>query len=271
MTIRNPDQFATLGEDLVLLSVDPGSGKLKTSEKVPYGLMGSELIRLAASARVDIADDRIVLRSPGLTGDPQLDLALTSLAESRRPPRPRNWVGHPRRHIGEEYLARLVQAGALREDRSAVLGLRRYAIVATDRVAAARALLDAIAQSAGQVPLTQAAFAGLAHAIGLDAYLYPGWASRPMRKRLAEIARGRHTAPGGAVITSATSAAESAAAAQSASEAAIQTATSAATSAAVSAAIQSATDAAVSAAVSAAAAASADAGAHHGAAAGGHH
>jgi Golgi phosphoprotein 3 (GPP34) len=270
MATSDRDQFATLGEDLLLLSVDPGTGKLKTSEKVPYGLMGSELIRLAARARVDIADDRIVVRSPGLTGDPQLDQALTSLAESRRPPRPRSWVGHPRRHIREEYLTRLVQAGALREDRSAVLGLRRYAVVATDRVTAARALLDVIARSAGQVPLTQAAFAGLAHAIGLDAYLYPGWPNRALRKRLAQIAQGKHTAPGGTVITSATSAAESAAA-SAASTAAIQAATSAAVSAATSAAIQAATDAAVSAAVSAAAAASVDAGAHHGAAAGGHH
>jgi Golgi phosphoprotein 3 (GPP34) len=272
------DQFATLGEDLVLLSIDPRTGRVTTAEKIPYGLMGSELVRLAATGRVDITGDRIVVRSPAPTGDPELDQALASIAQSRKPPRPRTWVGHPRRHIRDEYLARLVRAGALREETSAILGRRRHAITAPAavRLTAARALLDTIARSDGQVPPTQAAFAGLAHAIGLDARLYPRWADRPLRRRLAQIAKGRHTAPApaGPAITSATSAAGAAAttnAAARAATAASMAAVQAATDAAVAAAVQSATDAAVASAVAAASAASTAAATHHGGASGGHH
>jgi Golgi phosphoprotein 3 (GPP34) len=91
--------FATLGEDLLLLSIDPAAGRVHNTDKLPYALMGSELVRLAAAARVDTAGDRIVLRNPAPAGDTQLDQALASIAQSRKPPHPRTWVGHPRRHM----------------------------------------------------------------------------------------------------------------------------------------------------------------------------
>jgi hypothetical protein len=44
----------TLGDDLVLLSLNPRSGRVSTVRKIGYGLMGSELVRLAAArARLD--------------------------------------------------------------------------------------------------------------------------------------------------------------------------------------------------------------------------
>jgi hypothetical protein len=40
----------TLGTDLVLLAIDPGKGRIRLETNLRYGLMGSELIRLAAKA-----------------------------------------------------------------------------------------------------------------------------------------------------------------------------------------------------------------------------
>jgi len=51
----------TLGEDLVLLSLSPDSGRVRTAQKIGYGLMGSELVRLAASGRVDVQARRIIV------------------------------------------------------------------------------------------------------------------------------------------------------------------------------------------------------------------
>jgi hypothetical protein len=59
----------TLGEDLVLLSINPRSGRLGNATQLRFGLMGSELVRLAASRRVDITDGRIVVLDGGPTGD----------------------------------------------------------------------------------------------------------------------------------------------------------------------------------------------------------
>jgi hypothetical protein len=257
----------TLGEDLVLLSIRPDNGTIATKSRLGYGLRGSELVRLAASGRVGITSDRIVMLDSQPTGDEQLDAALAGLAGARRPPRPKAWVGHPGSHIVDTYLARLAAAGAIREDRRTLLGFipaLRWRIADTARAADARARLDAIARATGPVDTAQAAFAGLASASGLGPVLYPGWANRQVRQRLERIAKGELTQGAGAAQTAQATRATDAAARVAAQ--------SAATDAATAAATQAATHAAVSAAVHAAHQAASDGGhGGHGGGGGGHH
>ena len=42
------------GEDLLLLAIRP-NGTVGSAAKIDYGLMGSELVRLAAAGRIDVA------------------------------------------------------------------------------------------------------------------------------------------------------------------------------------------------------------------------
>ena len=200
-----------LGEDLFLLSIRQRDGKLLTRGRIDSALMASELIRLAAAGRAWIAEGRIVARDQTVTGDPELDAALPSLAGATFPPRPETWVGLPRRGIRAAYAARLTSAGALRLEPGRVLGLglqsvaRATALDDASRVAAARSRLDAVAQSARAAlgpksrraashraavrPRRRAALAGLASAIGLGDVVYPGREGRAPRARMAEIAR----------------------------------------------------------------------------------
>jgi pyruvate/2-oxoglutarate dehydrogenase complex dihydrolipoamide acyltransferase (E2) component len=269
----------TLGEDLVLLSIRPDNGTIATKSRLGFGLRGSELVRLAASGRVGITGDRIVVLDDGPTGDERLDAALASLAGARRPPRPKTWVGHPGSKIVDAYLARLAAAGAIRQDRRTLLGFipaLRWQIADTARLAGTRARLDTIVYAGGPVDTAQAAFAGLASASGLGPVLYPGMANRQLRKRLEQIAKGELTRPATQAGQAAQAATEASvdAAARAAARAATDAATSAATDSATQAATQAATHAAVSAAVHAAHHAASDAGAHgggHGGAGGGHH
>jgi hypothetical protein len=246
------DAIGTLGEDLLLLSIRPDDGKIATVQRIDYGLMGAELVRLAASGRIDIADNRIVVRDSAATGDTELDAALQSITQARRPPRPRGWVGKPRRGIRDAYLARLVSAEVIQAEHGGIFGRVRWRVAAPARVAGARARLDAIANSSGNVDTTAAAFGGLGHAVGLDRVLYPGRGGRQARGRLAEVAKGQWTvaAVAGAVTDSV----------RPATDAAIQ----ASTAAAIQAATQAATDAAVQAAVAASAAAADGGGGAHG-------
>jgi hypothetical protein len=250
----------TLGEDLLLLSIRPDNGKVATARRIDYGLMGSELVRLAASRRIEVAADRIVILDRAATGDAELDAALLSITGARRPPRAENWVGLPRRGIRNAYLERLTAAGVLRAEPSAVLGIRRYRILEPERVGRARARLDAIAQSAGPgLDVSQTAFGGLACAIDLDNVLYPGRAGRPLRARLAQIgqaetisgARAAGVGSGGTAAKAVDGALEVAgdAALETATDAAAQAGTSVATSAAVHAATSAAVHAATSAAI----------------------
>jgi len=236
-------QIATLGEDLVLLTLQQGGGRLAAQHVTGIGLMGAELVRLAASGRIDIASARIQVLDPAPTGDAEADAALAGLAAQKRPPRAKAWCSRPRRGICDAYLARLAAAGAITMQEQTRLGfirVRRWQVTDPARAQAARARLDAIANSAGEVDLAQAAFGGLAHAIGLAGRLYPGKDGRAARKRLEAVADGGVTAePAGHAAPHAVHAASHAA---------------------VSAAVHSATHAAVSAAHSAHSASSGHAG-----------
>jgi hypothetical protein len=270
----------SLGEDLVLLAIQPSKGTIAASQQIDYGLRGSELVWLAASGRVGITRDRIVVLDGGPTGDERLDTALASLAGARRPPRAKTWVGHPGAKICDAYLARLAAAGAIREERGKLLSfipVIRWRIVDTARAADARARLDAIVHATGQVDTAQAAFAGLASASGLGPVLYPGAAHRALRKRLERIAKGELTRPPAqaspAVQATQAAAEASGAAADAAERREAKSATDPAKDAVTQAAAQAATHASVSAAVHAAHHAASGAGGHggHGGGGGGHH
>ena len=246
------DQISTLGDDLILLSVWQGGGRIGSLRAIGVGLMGAELVRLAASGRIDIVKGRITVLDPAPTGDAEADAALAGLAAQRRPPGAQAWCSRPRRGIWDAYLARLAAAGVVQAEQQTRLRffrVTRWRVTDPARVADARARLDAIARGTGQVDLAQAAFGGLAHATGLSGQLYPGRAGRGTRKRLQQVADGDLTAgpdgPG--------------------AHHAVSHSVHAASHAAVSAAVHSATHAAVSAAHSAH-----DAGGHGGGG-GGHH
>ena len=252
-----------LSEDLLLLAARP-DGALPILPKLRFGIAGSELVRLAAARRVDIARGRIVVLDTAPTGDPLLDEALASMTGGRPAPTAKAWVARHRPGLVGRYLARMEATGTVRAHRRKALGLfpvTRWAVLDTARAAQARARLEAVAASTGAVSNEQAALAGLATAIDASRVVFPGRAGAAARKRLRDAAKRE---PGAADVTRAVADAATAAA----TRAAVDAATRAATDAAVSAAIDAATQAAVAAATEAAHHAAADRG---GAGGGGHH
>src|SRR5262245_2874251 len=102
-----------LGEDLLLLALDAGRGRPERTFVISYALMGAELVQLAASGRIDIVDDQIVLISQAPTGDAELDAALARIGEPDSSPRPVVWVARPLPGITTRYLERLRGAGVM--------------------------------------------------------------------------------------------------------------------------------------------------------------
>jgi hypothetical protein len=266
-----------LSEDLLLLAARP-DGALPILPKLRFGIAGSELVRLAAGRRVDIARGRIVVLDTAPTGDPLLDEALASMTGGRRGPTAKAWVARHRPGLVGRYLARMEATGTVRAHRRKALGLfpvTRWAVLDTARAAQARARLEAVAASAGAVSNEQAALAGLATAIDAARVVFRGRAGAAARKRLREAAKRER---GAAEVTRAVAAADASGAAlhaatDAATRAAVDAATRAATDAAVSAATDAAVSAAVDAATQAAVLAATDAAHHagHGGATGGHH
>jgi hypothetical protein len=213
-----------LGEDLVLLSIDRKGFLATEGSKLNAALRGSELIRLAVSHRVVIADGRIELTDRTPTGDRHLDAAIRSLSDSGRSPKLKAWVLRANRKLADGYLAGLVDVGVIRKERTKLLSrLRgftsRYLVIEQDRAAAAKARLDEAVASAGPASVEQAAIGTLIYAVGLGDSLYPGSVNRPARKRLREIAGDKDSSSGeaevihtvGKVVSSASSSAASSA------------------------------------------------------------
>jgi hypothetical protein len=256
----------SLGEDLLLLSIRPDRGRIGNADKIDFGLMGAELVRLATLGRAEVADGRIAVVDAAPTGDAELDAALKSLAEAGRPPKATAWVGKPRRGIRGAYLARLAEADVIQMERTRFLGIptgSRLHLIDGARVADARARLDAITLSSGPVDVIQAAYGGLAYATGLASLLYRGRDGRQARKRLAEVANGKQSdAALGDVIEPGARQTVTDSPGEAATEAAVNAASDAAVRRATDAAVQAANDAAVQAAVQAANAAAVHAAVH---------
>lgn len=179
-----------LAADLIVLAARR-DGKLDVLAKLRFGLSASELVRLAAARRIDIAGERILVLDTAPTGDLLLDEALARVMERKRPNTAKAYVARPRPGLVKRYLARLEDDGIIQADRRTVLRfipVTRWVIVDTARVARSRATLQAVAGGAGTVEPAQAALAGLACAIGAASYVFPGVPGVPARKRLREAA-----------------------------------------------------------------------------------
>jgi Golgi phosphoprotein 3 (GPP34) len=228
-----------LCEDLLLLAIDACQGRLGRVYAISYGLMGAELIQLAATGRITIAQDRVLVSSAAPTGDAELDAALARIGESASPPRPGEWVARPRPGILTGYLHQLEAARVIQDQTR--WWLARYRVTDAARAAQTRHQLDAIARSAGPIDLGQAAYAGLACAIGLDRMLYRGRRRRAERRRLRDIAAGHWTASQPGLGDSETTGPAVGQAAMQATQAAVSAASLAAIDAATRAAVDAAT------------------------------
>src|SRR5215472_11844709 len=185
-----------LADDLVLLSIDPETGYLTTPQNIAFGLTGAELLQLAALGRIGIRADRIIVLDRRPTAAPELDTALSGIAEAKRPPRLNAWIARGRPGIISAYVDRLIAGGALEPQATRFLRSVRFKIIDPARAASARHRLDAVALTSSQVDNAEAALGGLAHAILLDWFVYPGWANRAVRWRLEDVGKGRWTRPG---------------------------------------------------------------------------
>lgn len=112
----------TLVDELILLSIDEGNGRLVAPAKrsLPYVLAGAILEELALLGKVRVEENhRLVLVDPDPTGDPLLDEALDNLKSSEKPHKLPYWVetltGRPKK-MRQRMTQRLVEQGLVNEE-----------------------------------------------------------------------------------------------------------------------------------------------------------
>lgn len=200
--MTDPAAALTLPEEVLLLSLNPVSGsRLCQGRFLQYAVAGAVLAELELSGHIAEERGRAVVTHPIPPGDPLLADALASLgvsAKGRRAgsPRVRAWVRRAARRQEEEWLARLIERGALRAETRRFLGFvpyHRFPAGQAERSTEVRQRFDA-ALHAGLPTPRERKLAALVAAAGVTSRLYPSWDQQSVRRSLRRLVHEEWTA-----------------------------------------------------------------------------
>ncbi|MFI2213400.1 GPP34 family phosphoprotein [Streptomyces sp. NPDC020141] len=188
----------TLGEQLLLLSLDDESGAGRESANVGWAIAGASLVELALAGRITVDGDIVSAIDPSPVGHPSLDAALAAIAGREKPGRAADWIQHLRKDAVAAASAGLVDKGLVREETKKVLGLfpvRRYPEADGSVEAAVRERLDAAVLRGGSPDERTASLIALLHGGGLARLAFPAADTSRAEAAMEAIARGHWAAP----------------------------------------------------------------------------
>ncbi|MFI8353529.1 GOLPH3/VPS74 family protein [Streptomyces cyaneofuscatus] len=188
----------TLPEELILLTLNPGSGKpLCAAASLAYGTAGAALAELELQGRIREERGRVQVVNPLDPADPLLAALLRTLPQAkgrRSGMRARHWVDNFDKHVRDTYLDALVERSVLSRETRRFLGLfpsHRHFPVHPDLVPAVRRRFT-LAETAGYPDHRDRLLAALVSAIGLSGELTRN--GRPGRTAMKVLRRSEWTA-----------------------------------------------------------------------------
>lgn len=182
----------TLTEDLVLVLLDPGTGRaVVDSTSFDRAIGGALLLDLATRERItadgDGARARLSVADAAPTGEPLLDTALERLDE---PVRAQKAVERLARGTRTPVLERLAEQGLVRRERSRLIGLLPITTwTPGDAAKELRARVAAVLRDGAQPDQHVAMLISLVHAVKAEHKVVEG-PRRQLRSRAAEVADG---------------------------------------------------------------------------------
>jgi hypothetical protein len=183
----------TLPEELLLLAIDPSSGRPRgTMSHTRYGVAGAVLAELEAAGRIGHDRGRISVADGRPTGDPLLDSALGRLPAAGKAVSARRWIRRESREMTEVSARSLAKRGAIRIEKRRALGLfpyHRYPSAGRDWSAPALARFQGDAK-VGFPDARGRMLAALVSASDLARRVHPGSGdARRARKEMRGLAR----------------------------------------------------------------------------------
>jgi golgi phosphoprotein 3 len=119
----------TLAEEFFLLSIDDAKGKIITAvdDGLQIGLAGALLADLALHGKINLADKRLAVIDPTLTGEPLLDEALARLGDEKKLRKTGYWVEKlATKKLPKRVAARLVEQNVLQIEEKRYLWVIPY-------------------------------------------------------------------------------------------------------------------------------------------------
>ncbi|MBS2547183.1 GPP34 family phosphoprotein [Catenulispora sp. NL8] len=183
----------TIGDDLLLLAINPRDGRVQAAEYLGTALRGAEALDLSLAGRVSVADGRIAIANPRPIGHPLADRALATLHAEGGAPRLDLWLTERPTEPDalNQYVTLLADRGVIRTERRGDGGRTRTRLVPVDleRCAYVRTRIENVSSVGDR------ALGTIVHSCGLDEFLYPGLRGRSARRRLSRLADDEQVPP----------------------------------------------------------------------------
>ncbi|MET9557611.1 GPP34 family phosphoprotein [Streptomyces sp. NPDC006645] len=190
----------TLGEQLLLLSLDDESGVEKQPANVAFAIAAASLVELALAGRIEVDGDQVTVLDTAPLADPVLDAALADIdaRQKSRPRKTKEWVEHLRRDAVAWTTKNLVAKGLVREEKKKVLGLfpvTRYPEADGSAESLLRQHLDAVVLRGAPADERTASLVALLHGAKLHGLLYKKPELATAKTNMEKIAHGEWAGP----------------------------------------------------------------------------
>ncbi|WP_405693072.1 GPP34 family phosphoprotein [Streptomyces sp. NBC_01185] len=188
----------TLGEEIMLLSLDDESGAAKDREAAGWAVAGGIVLELALAGRLAVAEGRLEVadRTPTGTGllDERLGLIDAWAAKRSRAPKVTDWLTKDHGRAVGATIESLRARGLVSEEQRKVLGLfpvRRYPEADGAPERELRERLAAVVLRGADPDDRTAGLIALIHAAKLHRLAFPEVPAREVTPRMEKIADGR--------------------------------------------------------------------------------
>ncbi|MFG2429059.1 GPP34 family phosphoprotein [Streptomyces sp. NPDC048590] len=188
----------TLGEEIMLLSLDDESGAAKNRQAAGWAVAGGIVLELVLAGRLSVDGGRFTVtdRTPTGTGllDERLGLMDAWAARKSKPPKVTDWLTRDHDKAVGATIESLRARGLVHEERQKVLGLfpvRRYPEADGAAERELRERLDSVVLRGVDPDDRTAGLIALVHAAKLHGLAFPGRPAREVKPRMEKIADGQ--------------------------------------------------------------------------------
>ncbi|MFF2225525.1 GPP34 family phosphoprotein [Streptomyces globisporus] len=187
----------SLGEEIMLLSLDDETGAAKGETAARWGVAAGMLLELVMAGRVTVRGGRVEVFDPTPTGDALLDGRLDRLTrwvhETSSSRKVVAWLTRDHAKGSQDVVDSLVARGLVTEEKHRALGVfpvRRYPEADGTVERELRARLAAAVLEGAEPDARTTALVALVHATGMHPQAFPGLPKKQVDPRMAEIAEG---------------------------------------------------------------------------------
>ncbi|MFC7815792.1 MULTISPECIES: GOLPH3/VPS74 family protein [unclassified Streptomyces] len=191
-----PEIPTTLGEQLLLLSLDDESGTARETARVAPAIAAAALVELSLAGRVDVTDEKVTVVDATPLGEPALDAALEAVGDGE-PGTAKDWIERLKTDPADRANTGLIVKGLIREERKKVLGLfpvRRYPEADGSVEAAVRRRLEAVVLGGAAPDERTASLVALLHGAKLHRLAFPDADARRVVAAMESVSQGRWSA-----------------------------------------------------------------------------